>query len=90
MTPPPVIDCRSVGLRYRTYRSRRKSLREALFRSMLRRDERVNIWVLKDVSFQLPRSAGSGERGVGVFGQAGRGRAVALALLPGAAQSLRR
>jgi ABC-type polysaccharide/polyol phosphate transport system ATPase subunit len=58
------------------YKSRRRSLREALFRSLLRRDELVDVWALRDVSFNLVQGGS-----LGVVGDNGAGKSTLCLLL---------
>jgi len=70
------IEVRDVSMRYRVPKSRRKSLRESVFRKLLRRDEIVDVWALKDISFDV----GPGES-LGVIGDNGAGKSTLCLLL---------
>jgi ABC-2 type transport system ATP-binding protein/lipopolysaccharide transport system ATP-binding protein len=76
MSDAAVIQVRSASVRYRTYKSRRRSLREAFFRSLLKRDERIDVWALKDVSFQVRQG-----EALGVIGANGAGKSTLCLLL---------
>jgi ABC-2 type transport system ATP-binding protein len=76
MNPANVIEVRNASMRYRVTRSRRRSFREALFRTLLRKDEVVDIWALKDISFELERGGS-----LGVIGDNGAGKTTLCLLL---------
>jgi ABC-type polysaccharide/polyol phosphate transport system ATPase subunit len=76
MNETNVIEVRNASVRYRVYKSRRRSLREAVFRTLLRRDERIDVWALKDVSFSLSRG-----EALGVIGDNGAGKTTLCLLL---------
>ena len=76
MRPENIVEVHDLSVSYRTYRSRRKSLREALFRSLLRRDERVEVRALRDVSFSLRKGDS-----LGVIGPNGSGKSTLCLVL---------
>jgi ABC-2 type transport system ATP-binding protein/lipopolysaccharide transport system ATP-binding protein len=76
MNPENIIEFRDVSMRYRVYKSRRKTLRESIFRTILKRDEAVDVWALKDVSFSVKRGDS-----LGVIGNNGAGKSTLCLLL---------
>ncbi|HOX45935.1 MAG TPA: ABC transporter ATP-binding protein [Myxococcota bacterium] len=76
MKPENVIEAAGLSMLYRVPRSRRRSLREALFRSLLHRDEIMEVWALRDVSFELRRG-----ESLGVVGDNGAGKSTLCLLL---------
>ena len=71
-----VIEVRQASMRYRVHKSRRRSLRETVFRTLLRRDEVIDIWALKEVSFDLKRGGS-----LGIIGDNGAGKSTLCLLL---------
>lgn len=76
MSRENLIEVRNASMRYRVPRSRRKSLRESVFRKLLRRDEVVDVWALEDISFDV----GQGES-LGLIGDNGAGKSTLCLLL---------
>lgn len=71
-----VIEVHNASMRYRVYKSRRRSLREAFFRTMLRRDELIDVWALRDITFNLERGGA-----LGVIGDNGAGKTTLCLLI---------
>jgi ABC-type polysaccharide/polyol phosphate transport system ATPase subunit len=76
MKPENLIEVHDVSMRYRVAKSRRRSFREAVFRTLLGRDEIVDIWALKDVDFILERGGS-----LGLIGDNGAGKSTLCLLL---------
>jgi len=76
MKPANLIEVHDVSMRYRVAKSRRRSFREAVFRTLLGRDEIVDIWALKEIDFVLERGGS-----LGVIGDNGAGKSTLCLLL---------
>ncbi len=73
-----IIETRGVSMRYRTYKSRRSSFRESVFRTLLGRDQRVDVWALREVDLMVRRGDS-----LGVVGRNGAGKSTLCLLLAG-------
>ncbi|MBI3178937.1 MAG: ABC transporter ATP-binding protein [Deltaproteobacteria bacterium] len=76
MTGSHIIAVEKLCVIYKTYRSKRRTLRESAIRSLLRRDERVEVRALRDVSFTVRQG-----ESLGVVGRNGAGKSTLCMVL---------
>ena len=76
MNASNLIEVRDVSMMFKVAKSRSKSLRESLFRTITRREEVVEVWALRNVSFHV----GRGES-LGLIGDNGAGKSTLCLLL---------
>lgn len=73
-----VVEMKGISMRYRTYQSRRRSLRESVFQTLLGRDARVDVWALRDVDLTIRKG-----ESLGIVGRNGAGKSTLCLLLAG-------
>lgn len=71
-----IIEVKDLSVRYHTYRSKRRTLRESAIRSILRRDQRVHVDALTDLTFEVARG-----QCLGVIGRNGAGKSTLCLIL---------